>query len=438
MLESPAFWMVPALFALVFLGVPVAFSLIVVAFAFGYPFFGDNLGLQFFGRLHSVATNYILSAVPLFILMGTILERSGIAERLFVAMQQWVGRFPGGLAVAAIAMCAVFAAATGIVGAVETVIGMMAIPPMLKYRYEPGLIAGTICSGGSLGTIIPPTLVVVIYASIVEAPIGDLMAGIVIPGLLMVTFFLIYIIGRCMLRPQDGPPLSPKELDRPLVEKLKLTASAMVPAILLIAGVLGSILAGIASPTEAAGVGALGGILLTIAYGKMSVRLMREVLHNTLVINTMIMFVVLGGTMFTAVFVVNGGNAMVSDLIRSADLGVAGVTTVFLAIVFALGFILDWVSIVLICMPIFAPIVKQMGIDTLWFGVMVCIVIQTSYLTPPMAPAIFYLRSIAPPEITYQHMFRGVIPFIICELLVLAVVAIFPEAATWLPKLIFG
>ena len=430
--------MFAALFVLVFLGLPVAFGLITVSFAFGFLFFGDMIGFQAFRFVHSVASTYILAAIPLFVFMGAMLERSGIAERLFFAMRLWVGRLPGGMAVATIFMCAIFAAGTGIVGSVEALVGMMAIPPMMKMAYDKGLIAGTICSGGSLGTIIPPSIVVVIYGSSAQISVGKLFAGILIPGGLMVVFFVGYILLRCMLRPADGPPLSPVEVHASLREKLTITATALVPTLGLVISVVGSILAGIASPTEAAGVGAVGTVVLSVIYRTFTWQKVLEALNKTLTVNAMIMFIVVGSTMFTSIFRANGGNQLVRTIIDVLALSPTGTVLLFLFIVFILGFVLDWVSVVLICVPIFVPLLNATGVDTLWFGVLICIVIQTSYLTPPFAPAIFYLRAIAPPEMTYGDMYRGVAPFVACQLLVLLIVWFMPESATYLADILVG
>lgn len=439
MLDIPALWMFPALFLMVFLGFPVAFSMIALSFVFGIWFFGDTLGPQMFSQLHQVSTNYVLTALPLFVFMGAALERSGIAERLFIAIQLWIGKLRGGLAMTSISMCGVFSACSGVVGAVETVVGMMAIPPMVKQRYKHDLIAGTICAGGSLGTIIPPTVVVVVYGSIVEESIGDLFAGVVIPGLLMTALFLGYIIIRCYLRPDDAPAVDDATIKSvPLSEKFSVTLVAIVPAVVLVIAVLGSILAGIASPTEAAAVGALGAILMIFAYRQMSWAVVIDVLTRAMKINAMVMFAVMGGVMFSSIFLVNGGNDLIRLFLETFNPSVTELTILMLTVIFLLGFILDWVAIVLICMPIFTPLIREVGIDPIWFGIMVCIVIQTSYLTPPVAPSIYYLRAIAPPEIKLISMFKGVIPFIICQLIVLLVVALYPPTALWLPELIFG
>ena len=378
------------------------------------------------------ATQYLLSAVPPFIFMGAMLERSGIAERLYRALQLWLGRLSGGLALATMLMAAIFAASTGIVGAVEVVIGMMAIPAMMRYRYDRSLIAGTICAGGSLGTMIPPSLVVVIYASVAQMSVGRLFAAMLLPALIMVALFLGYIASRCWLRPADGPPV-PSPAEVPLAEKLRATFTALVPATLLIVAVLGSIMFGIASPTEAASVGAAGIVVLTALYRRLGWRTLVETLRSTLLVNCMIMLIVTTGTMFSNIFRVHGGERLVGGAIGDLALDPSGMVALCLAIVFVAGFILDWVSIVLICLPIFLPILAGHGVDPIWFGVLMMIVIQTSYLTPPMAPSIFYLRSIAPPEIGYRHMYVGVAPYIVCQALVLVLVLAFPSLALYLP-----
>lgn len=430
--------MFPALFALVFLGLPISFSLIVTAFGFGLTVFGAKIGVQVFGVIEQVASNYLLSAIPLFVLMGAILERSGISNRLFDAAALWVGRLPGGLAVSTIVICAIFAASTGIVGAVEVVVGIMAIPAMSRRGYDRRLISGTICAGGSLGTIIPPSVIVIIYASLSQMSVGRLFAGIIIPGLVMVTLFVAYVLVRCRLDPAAGPAIAADETRMPLGRKLRVTALALLPALLLIAAVLGTILAGIASPTEAAGVGALGAVLLTIAYRRFSLPMLVAALTVTVKLTSMILLIVVGGVMFTSIFILMGGSRLVADVIGYLDLGPAFVVALFLGIVFVAGFVLDWTSVVLIVVPIFTPVVAQLGIDPVWFAVMLLVTIQTAYLTPPMAPSIFYLRGVAPDDFTYRDMYAGVVPFVLLQLATLAVVALVPATATYLPDVLLG
>ncbi|MDO6616508.1 TRAP transporter large permease subunit [Pacificibacter sp. 1_MG-2023] len=430
--------MFAALFVLVFVGVPVAFSLMIIAIAFGYTVFGDLIILQLYGPLLNTASNFVLAAIPLFIFMGAVLERSGIAKRLFHALQLWLGGLPGGLALSTIAMCAIFAAASGVVGAVEIVVGMMAIPPMMKAGYKNDLIAGTICAGGSLGTIIPPSVIVVVYASIAQLSTGQLFAASILPGLLMVVFFVGYILVRSVMRPNDAPPLPLAERSTPVTEKLKISMTAMLPPLALIVMVLGSLLAGIASATEAAAVGAAGTVLLTLMFRELNLKLIMDSLGVTLRITSMIMLIIAGGTMFTSIFAVTGGGNLVRDTVETIGYGNVGIIAFFLTVVFFAGFVLDWVSIVLIFIPIFAPIVKSAGIDPIWFAMMVLVVIQTSYLTPPMAPSIFYLRSIAPKSMTYIQMYRGVLPFVAAQMLVLVVIILFPAVVTWLPSVLVG
>lgn len=430
--------MFAALFILVFVGVPVAFSLMIIAVIFGYTIFGDLIFLQLYGPLLGAASNFVLAAIPLFIFMGAVLERSGIAKRLFYALQLWLGGLPGGLALSTIAMCAIFAAASGVVGAVEIVVGLMAIPAMMKAGYKNDLIAGTICAGGSLGTIIPPSVIVVVYASIAQLSIGQLFAASIFPGLLMVVFFVGYIVLRCIRHPGDAPPLPATERDVPMKEKMTITLSALLPPLALIIMVLGSLLAGIASATEAAAVGAFGTLVLTLMFRELTFKLLMDSLGVTLRITSMIMLIVAGGTMFTSIFAVTGGGDLVRDTVATIGYGNVGIIAFFLTVVFFTGFVLDWVSIVLIFVPIFAPIVKAAGIDPIWFAMMVLVVIQTSYLTPPMAPSIFYLRSIAPRSMTYGQMYRGVLPFVGAQMLVLIVIIAFPAVVTWLPSILVG
>lgn len=424
--------MLPALLLALFLGFPVAFSMMGVALIFGIATFGEPVIFQFVQKVDAMATAFELAAVPLFIFMGAMMERSGIAEQLFEAIHLWTRRLPGGLAVGTVLMCVVFAASSGVIGATETVVGMLAIPVMLKYAYDKGLISGTICAGGSLGAMIPPSIVFVVYATQAQLSIGHLFAGAIIPSIAMVGLFLGYTLVRCYLHPQAGPPIAAEELDVPMKEKLRITATSLLPAFAIVVTVVGSILAGIASPTEAAGVGALGTILLTLSYGKLDLAVLKEAGRATLVITSMVMFIVVGGTMFTSIFQMNGGRQLIQSVISTMDLSPTQLIFVILFILLILGFILDWISVVLICVPIYDPLLRAAGIDPIWFAVMAIVAIQTSYLTPPMAPTIFYLRSIAPPDITYRDMYVGVAPFVLCQIGVLFMIFFMPSTVLWL------
>jgi tripartite ATP-independent transporter DctM subunit len=433
-----ALLMFPALFLLIFLGFPVAFSLMGVAFVFGLYTFGDAAFFQFMQKVEDVASNFVLAAVPLFVFMGSMLERSGIAERLFHAVHLWTRRLPGGVAVGTVVMCIIFAASTGVIGATETVVGLLAIPAMMRLNYSKSLISGTICSGGSLGTIIPPSVVVVVLGPIADVSIGDLMVGMIFPGLILSALYIVYIIGLCWLKPDAAPRARADEPTPPLAEKLVITIKALVPPLFMIFAVLGSIMLGWAAPTEAAALGAAGAIILTVAYGAFTLQTFAEALVKTLTVTSMIMLILLGGSIFTGVFVGSGGMSIMRDMLEAVNLGPWGLVLMFLLIVFIAGFFLEWISILLIFVPLFMPFVRAGGFDPVWFCMLLLIMIQTSYLTPPMAPAIFYLRGIAPPEMTLRHMYVGVVPFLFIQMVALFIVMLFPETALWLPDQVLG
>ena len=430
--------MFPALLLALFFGFHVAFSMMGIALVFGYLTFDAAVIFQFAQKIDAVASNFVLAAVPLFIFMGAMLERSGIAERLFEAVHLWTRRLPGGLAVGTVVMCVIFAASSGVIGATETVVGLLAIPVMMKYAYDKGLISGTICAGGSLGTIIPPSVVVVVLGPVADVSVGDLFVGMVFPGLLMAGLYIAYILIRCTLDPAAGPRIPLSDDEPPLLERIRITLVALAPPVAMITAVLGSIMFGLAAPTEAAALGALGSMILALLYRQCSLRVLNEAALKTLKVTCMIFLILLGGNMFAGVFVAAGGIALAQDLIAQARLAPWMTLAVFLFICFAAGFVLDWISVLLIFIPVFMPIVQAMGFDPVWFCVMFLVVIQTSYLTPPMAPAIFYLRGISPPEITLRHMFSGVVPFILLQLVCLAIVGYFPQMVLWLPSQLLG
>ncbi|MFN3657970.1 MAG: TRAP transporter large permease subunit [Pseudolabrys sp.] len=438
MLGSASLLMFPALLFALFIGFPVAFAMIGVAFVFGYWAFGPSIIFQFVQKVDAMASNFVLAAVPLFIFMGAMLERAGIAERLFEAIHLWTRRLPGGLAIGTVLMCVVFAASSGVIGATETVVGLLTIPVMLKYKYDKELISGVICAGGSLGTIIPPSIVVVLLGPVASVSIGDLMFGMLFPGLLMALLYILYILVLCVIIPSKGPRIPPSVDDPAFAEKVRISLVALWPPMLLIAAVLGSIMFGIAAPTEAAALGALGALVLSVIYGDFSLPVLRESLLKTLKVTVMILTILMAGNMFAGVFIAGGGVQTTERIIAAASLGPALTIALFLLICFLAGFILDWISILLIFVPVFIPIVNALGYNPVWFCVLFLIVIQTSYLSPPMAPAIFYLRGIAPPEITIQHMFRGVVPFIALQTLTLAITAAFPQLVLWLPSVLLG
>jgi tripartite ATP-independent transporter DctM subunit len=433
-MEALPFLMLPMAFVLMFLGVQVAFAMMITALVFGLMVFGNRVIFQFVEKIEDLSSNFVFAAVPLFVFMGAMLERSGIADRLFEAIHIWTRRLPGGLALATVLMCIIFAASSGVIGATESVVGLLTIPIMLRYGYDRGLISGTICAGGSLGTIIPPSVVAVVMGPLADVSVGDLLYGMVFPGLIMGALYLAYLLARCTLRPADGPRIPPEPGDPSFGAKLWITTRNLVPPVFMIFAVLGSILLGWASPTEAAAIGALCSVLLTMLYGTYSNGALFEALLKTLRITSMIMAVLLAGTLFTGVFVGGGGINLANEAIAKMQLSSAMLLALMMLILFIAGFFLDWISIVLIFVPIFTPLIKTAGFDPVWFCILFLIMIQTSYLTPPMAPAIFYLRAVAPRAITIRDMYRGVVPFIALQVTTLFIVIIWPVLVTWLPS----
>ncbi len=437
-MEYLALWMFVVLFLLIILGFPVAFALIGTALVFGFIRYEDIYVYQLIGRVETIAGNWVLAAVPLFVFMGALLERSGIAERLFDAFRLWTRNLPGGIAIAAILMCVLFAASSGVVGATEAVVGLLAIPAMLKYGYDRKLISGVICAGGSLGTIIPPSVVLIILGPMANVSIGQLFAAAMVPGFVLAGLYLCYVVLLALIAPSQLPRASADEPMPPLGEKLRITATALLPPLLLVTAVLGSILAGIASPTEAAAVGGAGALLLAIVDRSLTWRGFGQAIMQTLRVTTMIMFILMGGMMFTSVFFALQGMSLITGVVDALNLSPWMLLVSVLLMAFLLGFFLEWISILLIFIPIFTPLLMQMGFDPVWFCILFLLIIQTSYLTPPMAPAIFYLRGIAPKEITLRHMYLGMVPFLGIQVLMITLVAIFPAMALWLPGVIFG
>jgi tripartite ATP-independent transporter DctM subunit len=430
------FLMLPVAFVLMFLGIQVMFSMMITAVLFGLSTFGVKVIHQFIEKIEDLSSNFVFAAIPLFVFMGAMLEKSGIADRLFEAIHIWTRRLPGGLALATVLMCIIFAASSGVIGATESVVGLLTIPIMLRYGYNKALISGTICAGGSLGTIIPPSVVAVVMGPLADISVGDLLYGMVFPGLIMAGFYLIFIFTLCVFRPEMGPRIPPEPGDPSFAQKLLISTRNLIPPVIMIFAVLGSILLGWASPTEAAAVGAMCSVALSLLYRQFTWSGLYEALLKTLKITAMIMAVLLAGTLFTGVFVGSGGISTANRLIAELQLTPWMLLALLMLILFIAGFFLDWISIVLIFVPIFTPLIKVAGFDPVWFCILFLIMIQTSYLTPPMAPAIFYLRAVAPPAITIGHMYRGVVPFIALQILTLIAVMVWPGLVTWLPSVI--
>ncbi|KAA5607687.1 TRAP transporter large permease subunit [Roseospira marina] len=428
--------MFPSVIVLLLLGAPVSFALIAVGFAFGWTLYDFRVGIQLFNIIQTSGSQFLLTAVPPFILMGCVLERAGIAERLFRVLQIWVGRFPNGLALTTMVMATMIAATTGIVGAVEVMIGLMAVPAMQRMGYRNDLIAGTVCAGGSLGTMIPPSLVLIVYASVANQSVGKLFAAAILPGVVMVGLFLLYIAVRGILAPPSVPYRDTEGQGMSFGRKVRLTVIGLLPPTLLIVAVLGTILAGIATPTEAAAVGALGALLLAAVHRTLDGPMLRDAFLTTLRLTSMILMIVVGGSMFSSIFRSLGGNDVVRGVIEVIQVDSFGLVLLLLGIVFVAGFILEWVSVLLICLPIFVPLLDLYGVDPIWFAMLTFVMLQTSYLTPPMAPSIFYFKGIAPSDMSTRQMYQGVLPFILCQILVMILLLAVPSLATWLPTVL--
>jgi tripartite ATP-independent transporter DctM subunit len=435
---------IPAImFALVLVGVlsgyPLAFILGGLALTFGLLMWGPEVIPALFLRVFGVLKNYIFVAIPLFVFMGVMLDRAGSSERLFHAAHLLMGGLRGGLGIATIFVCTIFAAATGIVGASVVTMGLLALPPMLKRGYNKELASGCILAGGTLGILIPPSIMIVVYGPMANLSVARLFFGAFTPGLLLAGLYITYVAIRCFIQPELGPPMPVAERNAvPLPRKLYLAATGLVPPVFLIMAVLGMIFLGVAAPTEAAALGAFSAILLALAYRKLNWGSLKETVYTTVRITSMIMFVVVGASMFTSVFMGLGGGHFVHNLLLAAPFGRWGVLVMMMIIIFILGMFIDWIGIVLIIVPLFTPVAATLEFDAIWFALLVMVNLQMSYLTPPFAYAIFYLRGIAPPEVTIAHIYRGVIPFVLLQWTGLILCILFPQIILWLPNLMFG
>lgn len=425
--------MFPLIMLGIFSGFPVAFSLMGAALLFGLMGLGGAVVPMMIRVTYKTATSYVLAAVPLFVFMGTLLARTKITDDLYHAAQMWIGQVKGGIGIATIFVCVLFAACTGIIGSSVIVIGLVALPAMLKLKYDKGLASAVICAGGALGTIIPPSVVLVVLGPTANVSIGWLFFGAIFPGLLLASLYSVQVGIRATINPSLAPPLPPEKLRVPLKQKLLVTLRSLVPTITLFGLVMGSIMLGLAAPTEAAALGAFGAVVLSAAYRRLSLRVVREAALECLGISCMVMFILMGGTLYTGVFVALGGGKVVETMLAALHLSPYGYVVLTLFIVFLGGFMLDWASLVMIFIPLFIPFITVLGFDPVWYCILFAICIQTSYITPPMAPAIFFLRGIAPEEVKTTDMYRGVIPFVVMQLIALALLIRFPQMILWLP-----
>jgi tripartite ATP-independent transporter DctM subunit len=420
----------------VLFGFQTAFVLAGLSMIFGVIFMGPNIifGL-FVVRLLGLMKNYVLLAVPLFLFMGVFMERSGVAERLYSAMYLWLGGLRGGLAMATIVICVIFAAATGVVGASEVTIGLLALPAMLKRKFNKPLACGTICAGGTLGILIPPSIMIVIYGPTAGLSVGKLFLAAFIPGILLGLLYMSYIGIRCYFRPQLGPPMPAEERTAPLGRKILLLLTSILPPLFLIFAVLGTIFFGVAAVTEAAAMGAIASIILALIYRQVSFQVIKEACRRTLQITSMIMMIALGAAFFSSTFVALGGGDVVNNFLLGLPFGKWGVLLTMMAMLTVLGMFIDWLGIVFIVVPLFTPIAQALGFDPIWFALLVMINLQISFLTPPFAYSIFYLKGIVPPEVTTVDIYRGVFPFVALQIIGLGLCIIFPKLITFLPTL---
>ena len=428
-------WLVVLLFLslmlLLLLGYPVAFTLGAVSLIFGVLF----LGLDFFSllplRIWGIMNNFTLLAVPLFIFMGIILDRSGLAEDLLETMGRLFGRVGGGLALGIVIVGAMLAATTGVVGATVCTMGIIALPTMLKHQYSPALATGTIAASGTLGQIIPPSIILILLGDVMGVPVGRLFMGAVIPGSLLVLSFMLMIFLFSVFKPQSAPRLRDKEDS---LEVITIFTS-LLPPLLLIIAVLGSIFFGIASPTESAAVGAMGALILAALHKKLTLANLQDAMRKTTKLTSMVFLILIGATAFGLVFRGLGGDHLVLDAMSALPGGAWGFLLVSMLLIFILGFFLDFLQICFIVIPILTPIANQFGIDLLWFAVLIAINLQTSFLTPPFGFSLFYLKAVTPDRISLKDIYKGVIPFVIIQIIVLFVLATFPLLVTWLPDL---
>jgi len=428
-------WMFLALTILLLLGFPVAFTLLGTSLLFGLIGFGWDFFNLLPLRIWGIMTNFTLVAVPLFIFMGVMLERSKLAKDLLEAMSLLFGKRQGGLAISVVVVGGLLGASTGIVGATVVTMGLLALPTMIRHGYQHELATGTIVASGTLGQIIPPSIVLVLLGDIIGVSVGDLFMGAVIPGLLLLLFYMAYVLIISFIKPSLAPPLPFEKLNKDFNINSKWTYifKALFPPLVLMVAVLGSIFAGIASPTEAAGVGAFGALVLAIVNRRFNLQILKETMLTTTHLTSMVFIILVGATAFGLVFRGLGGDMIVRDFISHIPFGRWGILVTVMAIIFVLGFFLDFIEITFIHIPVLAPIMKSMGFDPVWFAILFALNLQTSFLTPPFGFALFYLKGVSPPGIRTEEIYKGVIPFVLIQLLALVTVALFPSLATWLP-----
>ncbi|CFX64372.1 Trap-type mannitol/chloroaromatic compound transport system, large permease component [Candidatus Filomicrobium marinum] len=433
----------------VMLGFPIAFTLMAMGVIFGYyayydpermtSIFDNRIFDLFVNQTYSVMSSDVLTAVPLFLFMGYIVERANIVDRLFTSLRIAAKNVPGSMALASLLTCALFATATGIVGAVVTLMGLLAYPQMLKAKYEPSYASGVICAGGCLGILIPPSIMLIVYSATTNVSVVKLYAGAFLPGFMLAGLYMIYVVTRAVLNPKIAPP--PSEDDTADISGWALywlMLTSFVPLALLILSVLGAILFGLATPSEAAAVGSLGGLVLAAAYGSLTWERLKESVYLTVRTSAMVCWLFVGSWTFASVFSYLGGENLVKEFVISLDLSPIMFLILTQIIIFLLGWPLEWSEIIIIFVPIFLPLVTHFGIDPLFFGILIALNLQTSFLTPPMAMAAYYLKGIAPPHIRLTQIFAGCMPYLGMVLLAMVLLYTFPGIALWMPEYFYG
>ena len=430
----------------IMIGFPVAFTLMALGVGFGFyayfeahqAFFDSRVFYLLTQNTFTVLNNDALVSIPLFLLMGYLVERAGILDNLFRSLQVALKDVPASLAVATLATCALFATATGIVGAVVTLMGMLAFPQMLKAGYDSRLAAGVVCAGGCLGILIPPSIMLIVYGAMAGISVVKLYAAAIVPGFLLAGMYVLYVVAIGIFKPQMAPPMPRSESNVRAAVVLAMLAKSFLPLALLILSVLGAILFGIATPTEAAAVGAFGAMLLAAAYRTLTWQGLRESMVLTARTSAMVCWLFVGSATFASVFAYLGGNVMIKDFVLGLDLNPITFLLLSQAIIFVLGWPLEWTEIIIIFVPIFLPMLPHFGIDPMLFGILVAINLQTAFLSPPMAMAAYYLKGVSPPSVLLTQIFSGCMPFVYIVLVTMVILYVFPQVALWLPAKLYG
>jgi tripartite ATP-independent transporter DctM subunit len=438
--------MLGILVAAIMIGFPVAFTLMALGVGFGFyayylpdqAFFDNRVFYLLTQNTFTTMNNDVLVAIPLFLLMGYMVERSNLLDKLFFSVQLALKRVPGSLAVATLITCALFATATGIVGAVVTLMGLLAFPQMLKAGYDVRLAAGVICAGGCLGILIPPSIMLIVYAAMAGMSVVQLYAAAIVPGFLLAGMYIVYVMVLAMFKPHLAPPLPKEEGNVPAGRVALMLAKSFIPLALLILSVLGAIVFGVATPTEAAAVGALGAIVLSVVYRSFTWGRLRESVYLTARTSAMVCFLFVGSATFAGVFGYLGGQAIIERFVLGLDMNPITFLLVAQLIIFLLGWPLEWTEIIIIFVPIFLPMLKHFGIDPLMFGLLVALNLQTAFLSPPMAMAAYYLKGIAPKHVLLTQIFSGCMPFLYIVISSMVVVYVWPQTVMWLPKAMYG